>query len=64
METVRLEDYERDLEARKKALGITGTNYVARNSGARRTEAKRRLLQKIAELAEQRGRSPPFQANY
>lgn len=64
MKTVRFEDYERDLEARKNALGITGTNYVAPNSGTRRTQAKRRLLRKIAEMAEQQGRSTPFKANY
>jgi hypothetical protein len=34
------------------------------NSGTRRTESKRRLLQAIADSAAERGREPPFKAKF
>lgn len=44
MRVVQFDDFERDLDARKAALGITGRDYVARNNGSRWTDAKRQPL--------------------
>lgn len=61
---VRLEDYERRLEERKKALGYTGNDFVMPNSGVSRTPQKRALLKELADLAYASGRGPRFKANY
>jgi len=49
---VSIADLERWLIERKRALGITGNDFLPRNDGARRTDSKRRLLQAIADSAE------------
>ncbi len=47
-----IRDLERHLIERKRALGITGHDFLPRNDGSRRTETKRRLLAAIADHAE------------
>jgi hypothetical protein len=61
---VQLEDYERRLEERKKALGYVGNDFVMPNSGVSRTPEKRELLKTLAEAARKSGREPAFKANY
>jgi hypothetical protein len=58
------EDYKRELEARLRALGYTGNDFVAPNSGVSRTPAKRELLRTLAQAARKSGREPVFRANY
>ena len=54
-----LEAFIRDVEARKAALGITGEMIAAcRNSGERRTDAKRDLLARLKARAEAAGKTP------
>jgi hypothetical protein len=53
---------ERSLARRKAALGITGRNFVAPNSGERRTASKRQLLRTIEQEARARGAEPRFEA--
>ena len=48
---------------RKAELGITGRDYVPLNSGKRRTESKRALLEAIEREARARGQEPRFKAN-
>jgi hypothetical protein len=59
-----LVEKERFLAQRKAELGIEGRDYVAINSGARRTPAKRELLQTIQDEAQAQGRNPPFHAAF
>ena len=61
---VRIEDYERRLEERKKALGYIGNDFVMPNSGVSRTPEKRELLKALDEVARKIGREPVFKANY
>jgi hypothetical protein len=62
---VRLREKEEQLEARKRALGIASARFeAARNKGTNRTAAKRDLLSTLRELANQRGRTPPFTADF
>lgn len=61
---IDFEDYKRELEARLRALGYLGTDFVTPNSGASRTPEKRNLLRALAEDARARGREPTFKANY
>ncbi len=58
MKTIKLEDLERQLIARKRVLGITGVDFLPLNDGARRTDSKRRLLRAIADNAASQGRKP------
>lgn len=51
------------LAKRKAELGLTGRDYVPVNSGKRRTESKRALLDAIDREARARGVEPPFKAN-
>jgi hypothetical protein len=62
--TVNLNDYERDLEIRKAALGFSGQDYVCQNSGTVRTEAKRELLRKLDEMARAKSETARFLANF
>jgi hypothetical protein len=62
MRTIRLEDLERQLVARKRQLGIVGIDFLPVNDGARRTASKRRLLTTMAESAASQGREPRFRA--
>jgi hypothetical protein len=64
MRTIKLEDYERELEARKAVFGYSGNDYVSLNTGASRSEEKRELLRVLAENAEAQGRKPRFPANF
>lgn len=53
------------LEQRKKALGLTPDDFAAaRNSGRRRTDSKKRLLQALAAEAKKQGCEVPFIAHY
>jgi hypothetical protein len=60
----RLEDFCREMEAWRQTVGLTETDdWEMRNTGERRTLAKRELLRRIVE----RGRAvgiEPFSANY
>jgi len=62
MKTIKLEDLERQLIARKRELGIVGVDFLPLNDGSRRTPSKRRLLQTLAENAAAQGRKPKFPA--
>ena len=64
MERIDIRDLERRLIERKRALGITGNDFLPRNSGTRRTESKRRLLRAIADSAAEQDREPPFKARF
>ncbi len=65
MPAIKLSDFERDLFARRQALGLTAADDAAlRNSGAARSPAKRRLLQILADEARTSGREPAFPANF
>jgi hypothetical protein len=44
------EVHERTLAERKKLLGLTGRDYVAKNSGDRRTADKKALLEELSKL--------------
>lgn len=44
--------------------GITGRDYVPVNSGARRSDTKRQLLQTIADSAKREDKEPPFKARH
>jgi hypothetical protein len=46
---VSLEVYERTVQ-RKKRLGLTGRDSVAKNSGDRRTADKKALLEELSKL--------------
>jgi hypothetical protein len=61
---IKLKEQERWLAQRKAELGIEGRDYVAVNSGARRTPAKRELLQTIQDEAQAQGRNPRFHAAF
>lgn len=64
MVEMKLEDHERRLIQRKAELGIQGQDYVPVNSGTRRTDEKRAVLQSIAENAHAQGREPRFTAKF
>ena len=64
MQIVTLSEKARQLEARKRALGITPARIKAsRNKGTARTAAKRILLRTLEEQARRQGRALPFAAN-
>lgn len=48
---------------RKAELGLTGRDYVPVNSGKRRTESKRALLDTLEREARARCVEPTFKAN-
>ena len=62
MTRTTLEQKSAQLAQRKKELGIQGRDYVAVNSGTRRTPAKRELLRTIEREARRMGAAPRFQA--
>jgi len=64
MRVIALQDLEREIDQRKKELGIVGNSYVPLNSGRRRTPEKRAMLQRLRDLAEEDGGQPPFEANF
>jgi hypothetical protein len=47
---ISLETHERELADRKKRLGLTGRDHVARNDGARRSPDKKALLEELTAL--------------
>ena len=47
---ITLEAHERMLAERKKRLGLTGHDYVAKNNGDRRTPDKKALLEELSKL--------------
>lgn len=57
-----LRDHLAHLERRKAELGLTGYDYVPKNSGARRTERKKAILRALREDAEKEGREPTFKS--
>jgi hypothetical protein len=60
-----LEEQAGRLDERKRLLGITPERLQAcRNSGRRRTLAKRALLKLIEERAAAQGRKPAFTAHF
>jgi hypothetical protein len=63
MKTIKLEDLERQLVARKRELGIVGVGFLPLNDGVRRTPSKRQPLRAIAENAAAQDRKPRFPAN-
>ena len=62
MKTIKLENPERHLVARKRELGIAGVDSLPLNDCARRTASKRRLLRATSENAAAQGRQPRFRA--
>ena len=62
MRRITLREQEEWLERRRAEMGIGDSDYVARNSGKRRSQSKRTLLGRLAEIAKETGRVPPFQA--
>ncbi|MGE0421212.1 MAG: hypothetical protein AB7O88_03055 [Reyranellaceae bacterium] len=50
MRVIEFEEYERQLAERKAALGLTGYDYVPRNSGQRRTPEKRAILAELKRM--------------
>ena len=50
MKKIALEAHERTLTERKKRLGLTGRDYVAKNSGDWRTPDKKALLEELSKL--------------
>lgn len=64
MVTIKLSDLENSIDRRKAELGLTGNDYVAKNSGQRRRQSKRALLQYIKDQCIKQGKKPPFDANF
>ena len=64
MNVITLEEMSERIEKRKAELGLTGNDYVPRNSGISRTTEKRALLQSIYDQCKLEGREPPFKANF
>jgi hypothetical protein len=64
MNVITLEEMSERIEKRKIELGLTGNDYVTKNSGISRTESKRALLQSIYDQCKLEGREPPFEANF
>ncbi len=60
MNRITLEQQSAWLAKRKRELGLSGRDYVPANSGARRTAAKRALLEKLAEINRTSGRALRF----
>ena len=64
MKVIPLRELERRIDARKKELGIVGNDFVPINSGKRRTPEKRALLQRLDDLAAEKGVFAKFRAKY
>lgn len=50
MKTIDFETFAKQLAERKAALGLTGYDYVPRNSGRRRTPEKRAILAELKRM--------------
>ena len=55
---VKLEDYMRDLDARKRERGYTGRDFVPVNSGKSRTAEKRALLRELERMPPSESKAP------
>jgi len=64
MNRITLEQQSAWLAERKRQLGLSGRDYVPVNTGARRTPAKRALLEKLAEISRTSRRALRFFARY
>jgi hypothetical protein len=65
MQIVTLSNKARQLEERKRALGIAPARFeAARNKGGNRTASKRALLGLLKQEARRQGRELPFAANF
>ena len=64
MPEICFQDLMRQIDERRVSLGITDVDDAAcRNSGLRRTEAKREILREIAKRCSEAG-IEPLEANY
>jgi hypothetical protein len=63
MRAIKLEQQARSIERWKARAGVTGRDYVPRNSGVSRTPSKRALLKVLASLTPA-GEEPVFPAKY
>lgn len=50
MKKISLEAHARQLAERKKRLGLSGRDYVAKNDGTRRSPEKKALLEELTAL--------------
>ncbi|MGQ0677507.1 MAG: hypothetical protein ACT4N4_15665 [Rhodospirillales bacterium] len=64
MKETKLDDFERQLEARIAKAGFAGNGFVRPNEGTARTEEKRILLAKLDELNRAGARPLFFAAKY
>jgi hypothetical protein len=64
MPVVKLKDLAASVERRKAQLGISGADYVCRNSGENRSAEKRALLRAIEAGSAAQGKRPAFEARY
>lgn len=64
MRVLTLKELDSQIKKRKAELGIVGRPSVSANSGQRRTDSKRALLQKLKDVAETQGRTLPFRAKF
>jgi hypothetical protein len=64
MRKASIQNFVRDVESRKQAVGMTdGTIALARNSGLRRKAEKREMISRIQDRARAAGLEP-LQANF
>jgi hypothetical protein len=64
MRVIALTDLEKRIDRRKAELGITGDDFVPHNNGKHRSPGKRALLQRLREIAAEKGTPPKFGANF
>lgn len=65
MPVVRLREKAEQIQARKRALGITPAQIeAARNEGTGRTSTKRALLKSLADEPRRQRRTLPFAASF
>ena len=64
MRFLTLKELDDQIRQRKAELGIVGRPSAPANSGRRRTDSKRALLQKLKETAASQGRELPFKAEF
>ena len=64
MRVLTLKELDDLIKRRKAELGIVDRPSAPPNSGQRRTDSKRALLQKLKDVAQAQGRKPPFKASF
>jgi hypothetical protein len=64
MKVIRLNEFEKELEGRKAALGYIGRDFVRPNSGITRSPEKRALLRALEDARREDGKELRFYANY